>query len=94
MSKDITLAKVALKLLLKRLDEQAASQPQHCRREDGTERKWFDTAAEAASWREAHPKGYGSDEIMWCCRCHAFHLSHPTWAEYLPWEVPAKAVVN
>jgi hypothetical protein len=94
LSKDITLAKVALKLLLKRLDEKAAEQPQHCRRENGTERKWWETATEAAAWREAHPETYGADEIMWCCRCHAFHLSHPTWAEYLPWEVPAKAMLN
>jgi hypothetical protein len=83
-----------LKNVLKSLDEKAAEQPQHCRREDGTERKWFDTAPEAASWKAAHPKSYGSDEIMFCTRCGAFHLSHPSWAEFLPWEIPAKATVN
>ena len=94
MSANPDLMKAYLKSLLKALDEKEPQPVQHCRREDGTERKWFDTAPEAASWREAHPEKYGADEIMFCTRCGAFHLSHPSWREYLPWEVPAKAVVN
>ena len=94
MSADPRLIKEYLANLLKALDEKDAAQPQHCRRENGTERKWWETATEAAAWREAHPETYGADEIMWCCRCHAFHLSHPSWAEYLPWEIPTKATVN
>ena len=43
MSANPDLMKAYLKSLLKSLGEKAAKQPQHCRREDGTERKWFDT---------------------------------------------------
>ena len=79
MSKDITLAKVALKLLLKRLDQKAAENP-HCRRLDGTLRAWF-TSREAAEAVEATHPNYHGDVAHLCQHCGYWHLSRPQWLE-------------
>jgi hypothetical protein len=85
LSKDITLAKVALKLLLKRLDEKSAENP-HCRRMDGTLRAWFHTRAEAEAF-EADPANvsYHGDVAHLCQHCGYWHLSRPHWLEVERW---------
>ena len=85
MSKDITLAKVALKLLLKRLDEKAAENP-HCRRLDGTLRAWFLSQKEAEAFEAdpAHPSYHG-DVAHLCQHCGYWHLSRPQWLEAERW---------
>ncbi len=85
MSKDITLAKVALKLLLKRLDEKA-DENQYCRRLDGTVRAWFITKKEAEAFEQdpAHPNYHG-DIAHECQHCGYWHLSRPQWLEAERW---------
>lgn len=79
MSKDIRLAKVGLKLLLKRLDEDAAENL-HCRRIDGTVRAWFLSQKEAEAFEQdpAHPSYHG-DIAHLCQHCGYWHLSRPEW---------------
>jgi hypothetical protein len=75
LSKDITLAKVALKLLLKRFDEKAAENP-HCRRMDSTVRAWFLTKEAAEAVEATHPNYHG-DIAHECQHCGFWHLSRP-----------------
>jgi len=67
-----------------------------CRRSTGTERRWFDTVEDALAFK-ADPLNvdYHEDEVTLCGRCGKFHLSHPSWLEFKPWEkLAAKLVVN
>jgi hypothetical protein len=95
MSADPRLMKMYLKNLLAALEAKAAEQPQHCLREDGSERLWWDTAAECEAFiRDPRNVRYKNDRVVFCTKCRAYHASDPSWAEYLPWEIPVKAIVN
>ena len=62
-----------------------------CKRSDGTNRAFFETAEDAVTFRSQHPTTYGEDEVRFCTRCGHFHLSHPTWVK--SWETLIENVV-
>lgn len=91
------LVKAYLKMLLTSLEEKQKSlggmMIEHCKRTNGTERKWFDTVEAALEFQKLHPEGYGADVVTLCGKCGCFHLSHPDWLADLPWETPVSELV-
>ena len=92
------LMKAYLKLLLASLEEKpkpiGGMMIEHCKRSNGTERKWFDTVEAALEFQKVHPEGYGADVVTLCRKCGGcFHLSHPDWLPDLPWETPVSELV-
>jgi hypothetical protein len=93
------LIKYFLKNLLSSLEEKhkaaGGMMIEHCKRSNGTERKWFDTVEAALEFQKHHPEGYGADAVVLCGRCSKFHCSHPDWLADRPWETPvAELAVN
>jgi heterodisulfide reductase subunit B len=93
MSADPRLMKMYLKNLLAALEAKSAEQPQHCKRADGSFRRWAETAEDMAAFIAAHPETYGSDVVTLCGRCGYFHASHPSWLPHLPWETEVTKLV-
>jgi hypothetical protein len=92
------LMKYFLKNLLSSLEEKRKAAGgmmiEHCKRTNGTERKWFETVEEALAFQKLHPEGYGADVVTLCPKCGGcFHLSHPDWLPNLPWETPVSELV-
>jgi hypothetical protein len=63
-----------------------------CKRSDGSERRWWETAEEAAAYRNTNP-AYFPDRVVFCGRCGKFHCSNPNWNIERPWETPVEKVV-
>jgi hypothetical protein len=63
----------------------------NCLRADGSERGWWETAEDAATFRDTHP-AYCQDRVVFCGRCGAFHCSNPNWNVSRWWETPVELV--
>jgi len=90
------LIKAYLKLLLASLEDnqKRGDVMEHCKRSNGTVRKWFDTVEAALEFQKVHPEGYGADVVTLCRKCGGcFHLTHPDWLSDLPWETPVSELV-
>jgi hypothetical protein len=56
-----------------------------CLREDGSERRWWETVEEAAAYRETDWRYFG-DRITLCGRCGMFHCTPEVLLPFKPWE--------
>jgi hypothetical protein len=63
----------------------------HCLRINGTERRWFESADDAAKFRDEHVE-YQGDIVVLCGRCGYYHCSNPGWHVERPWEISAEQV--
>jgi hypothetical protein len=53
---------------------------QRCKRQDGTERAWFASEAEAIAFsKNPQNPAYHGDVAHACEKCNGFHLSRPEW---------------